>query len=283
MVMMETTILCLYPNPGKVLAPKMLSRSRFSLFAATTICAVLAFGYGSARFGLLQAASSVLPDSAVVPIAVAQEPAVKSTQFAPNYATDLLNLRRWQKEELIIHVSSPEAKHNPCGRDYAIAMQAGVALWKPHVNGILNVRFTEIADEADIRVSFVPKGTLPDGAIGRTEVTYRNRDNVIVSATVRIDRTLKSSLLAQVAAHEFGHAFGMEGHSVVKNDLMYARAHLPATITQRDANTLHLNYSLEAARADATPGVRSNVPDVARVGSRYSTATACSLPDNHVH
>jgi hypothetical protein len=70
----------------------------------------------------------------------------------------------------------------------------------------------------------------------------------------------------------------MEGHSEVKTDLMYARAHLPAAITQRDANTLHLNYSLEASRVDATPTVRTQVPDVARAGSRHTTAAACSLP-----
>lgn len=261
----------------------MLSRSRFTLLVGTALCAVTAFGFGSGRFGLLQAASSVLPDSTVAPIAVAKETAVKSTQFAPNYATDLLNLRRWQKDSLVIYVAAPDAKYNVSGLDYAGAMKEGVDLWNPHVSGILNVKFTENPDEADIRVSFVPKGTLPDGAIGRTEVTYRNRDNVIVSATVRIDRTLKSSLLAQVAAHEFGHAFGMEGHSEVKTDLMYARAHLPAAITQRDSNTLHLNYSLEAARADANPTVRGNVPDVARAGSSYTTAAACSLPGNHVH
>lgn len=256
----------------------MLLRSRFSLLAGTTLCAMVAFGSGSARFGLLQATSSVLPASASAPIAVAHEPAVSSSEFAPNYATDLLNLRRWQKSELVIYVTAPEAKHNPCNQNYVAAMHEGAGLWEPHINGILNVRFTDNIDEADIRVSFVPKGTLPDGAIGRTEVTYRNRDNVVVSATVRIDRTLKPSLLAQVAAHEFGHAFGMEGHSEVKTDLMYARAHLPAAITQRDANTLHLNYSLEAARADATPTVRPPMPGVARVGSRHTTAAACSLP-----
>ncbi|MBC7808951.1 MAG: hypothetical protein H7145_22690 [Akkermansiaceae bacterium] len=261
----------------------MLSRSRFSLFAGSTLCAVTALCAGFAQFGFLQAASSVLPDSAVAPIALAQEPAVQSTQFAPNYATDLLSLRRWQKDELVIYVAAPDAKHNPCGRDYAAAMKEGVALWNPHVDGILNVRFTENTDEADIRVSFVQKGNLPDGAIGRTEVTYRNRDNVIVSATVRIDRTLKSSLLAQVAAHEFGHAFGMEGHSVVKTDIMYARAHLPAAITERDANTLHLNYSLGAARTDATPTVRASVPGVARTQSSHTTAAACSLPGVHTH
>jgi hypothetical protein len=144
---------------------------------------MVAFGSGSARFGLLQATSSVLPASAPAPIAVAHEPAVNSSEFAPNYATELLNLRRWQKDELVIHVTAPEAKHNPIGRDYVDAMREGAGLWEPHANGILKVRFTDNINEADIRVSFVQKGCLPDGAIGRTEVTYRNRDNVIVSAT----------------------------------------------------------------------------------------------------
>lgn len=267
----------------KVPTSKMLSRSRFSLFVGATFCAVMAFCAGSARFGLLQAASSALPAAAVTPIAVAQEAAVNSSEFAPNYATDLLNLRRWQKDELVIHIAAPDSGRHPAGGSYVTSVQQGIALWNPHVNNILRVRFTENVNEADMRVSFVPKGSLPDGAIGRTEVTYRNRDNVIVSATVRIDKTLKPSLLAQVAAHEFGHAFGMEGHSVAKTDLMYARAHLPAAITERDANTLHLNYSLKAARADATPRLRDSIPGFASNGDGHTTAAACSLPATHVH
>jgi len=200
------------------------------------------------------------------------------TKFAPNYATDLLNLRRWQKDELVVYITVPDATENPDNYDYVTAIQQGASLWNPYLGGVLSVRFTDDPQEADIRVAFVDHGALPDGAIGRTEVTYRNRDNVIVGATMRIDRTLKTNLLSQVAAHEFGHAFGMEGHSVERGDLMYARAHLPAAITQRDANTLHLNYSLQAARTDAKPSTQVSGGSVASIDRGTHTVAACSLP-----
>lgn len=261
----------------------MLSRSPISFTVGIALFATTALCVAANPFGLLHASSSVLPYSPAASIKVAQQPAVTSTLFAPNYATDLLHLRRWEKNELVIYVVNPAPVQNPEGRDYAAAMRDGTNLWNPYLRNILTVRFTSNPEEANIRVSFVNKGTLPDGAIGRTEVTYRNRDNVIVGATVRIDRSLRSGLLAQVAAHEFGHAFGMEGHSVAKTDLMYARAHLPAAITERDANTLYLNYSLEATRADATPVATAAVPDVARIGKGHTTAAACSLPGEHSH
>lgn len=233
-------------------------------------------GAVTTRFGVLKASSDVLaPDTASSPVPAAPATTVA---FAPNYATDLLHLRRWQKSDLILYVEEPGKVNDARDHDHLAAMRKGAAIWNPYTNGILNVRFTENPAEADIRVTFVDKGSLPGGAIGRTEVTYRNRDNVIVSATVRVDRTLKSDLLAQVAAHEFGHAFGMEGHSVNRTDLMYARAHLPAAVTDRDANTLHLNYSLEAIRADAKPAAQPTQTGIVRAGHGYTTAAACSLP-----
>jgi len=232
--------------------------------------------------GLHHAGSNAIADADNGLLSLAPSPSAPAvpliTRFAPNYATDLLNLRRWQKDELVIFVTAPDTALNPDNYDYASAIQHGASLWDPYLGGALKVRFTDDPQEADIHVTFVDHGTLPDGAIGRTEVTYRNRDNVIVGATMRIDRTLKSNLLSQVAAHEFGHAFGLEGHSVERGNLMYARAHLPAAITQRDANTLHLNYSLQAARSDAKPSTQVAEGSVVSTDEGTRTVAACSLP-----
>ena len=265
----------------KGVAPLILSR--FRLVASVFLASVAAVGAAFVHNGSWQAASSELPASFVAAPAPVAAPrstvATASTRFAPNYATELLNLRRWQKDSLTIFVEQPAPAQDSTHRDYAADVRSGAALWSPYFGESVALRFTENAAEADVRVSFVNHGSLPDGAIGRTEVTYRNRDNVIVAATVRLDRSLKADMLAQVAAHEMGHAMGMEGHSVDKTDLMYARAHLPGAITTRDANTLHLNYSRVATRANARAAAQADTPDVASTGNGTTTTAACSLPE----
>ena len=243
---------------------------------------IFASGTTFAHYGLLQVASNELPTTVVAASATISPTTVISptTRFAPNYATDLLNLRRWKKDKIAIYVDQPAAAQNPIRRNYSLSVHTGAELWSPYLGDTVGVVFTENPANADVRVSFVNKGSLPDGAIGRTEVTYRNRDNVIVAATVRLDRTLQPELLAQVAAHELGHAFGLEGHSVNKTDLMYARAHLPGIITTRDSNTLHLNYSLDATRANARPAAQVAPQSVASWSKSGTTTTAaCSLPE----
>ena len=258
----------------------MLTVSRKKSLLGSVLAAILATGAigiaAAFSYSSLQcAASDAEPEGMIADAPAVTAPAAATpgtaTRFSPNYVTELLNLRRWQKKTLVVFVAAPDAARN-------MSVAQGAALWNPHIANLPSVRFTQVAAEADMRVSFVDHGSLPDGAIGRTEVMYRNRDNVIVGATMRIDRTLSSELLAQVAAHEFGHAFGLEGHSVDRTDLMYAHAHLPAAITVRDKNTLLMNYNQGAPRADAKSATLNAAPTVAANRAGVTTVAACCLP-----
>lgn len=205
-------------------------------------------------------------------------------RFVPNYSRDLNNARRWDRERLTVHVAAPAADSSAPYRDYEALVRKGAHLWAPFHQRFLSVDFVSDPRDADIRVSFVPAGSLPDGAVGRTEVTYRDRDNVLVAATVRIDWTLTDETVSQVSAHEMGHAFGLEGHSGSKDDLMYARVHLPAVVTDRDANTLGWNYALDARRATAAPSAQPHVASAASPSGLSTYAAACHIgEDSHDH
>lgn len=214
-----------------------------------------------------RAANSALPETmtANAPAVAKSSVSTPGTASATNYAAELLHLRSWEKRNLIVFVAAPDAARNA-------SVAQGLALWNPHLGDRLSLQFTQNPAEADIRVSFADHGSLPGGAIGRTEVMFRNTDNVIVGAAVRLDRTLPAELLTQVAAHEFGHALGMDGHSADKSDLMYTHAHLPAQVTERDQNTLRIKYA---------PFAPASAPRVAAKGSVIKgsviTAAACCL------
>lgn len=253
--------------------PRVLVSSVFAL-AAGLVTGLTAAGCSG------QAASSALRLAPGAPAAIVAkaDPSVvahaAALRYLPNYKDDLKNARRWDKETLAVHIALPPAGSGAPVRDYVALVKKGIALWRPFADEFVGVTLVDDPRDADIRVSFVPAGSLPDGAVGRTEVTYRDRDNVLVSATVRIDWTMTDETVSQVAAHEMGHAYGLEGHSASRDDLMYARVHLPAVITSRDANTLAWNYAFDARRASAAPSAQPRVASSA-AASGYSTFAAC--------
>jgi hypothetical protein len=149
-------------------------------------------------------------------------------------------------------------------------VQQAVDLWNSKVSQ--GIRFELVdASDADVKVRWVATGTLPSDAIGRTEVRFRNADQILISAAVSIEQSLPDAFQVQVIAHELGHSLGIEGHSTLQSDLMYANAHLPAVITARDQNTVLQAYDAGASRS-AQPGVSEAETSTAASAAQYNCA-----------
>lgn len=175
-------------------------------------------------------------------------------RFVPNYAGEITNLRRWPNASVTVRIVSPEAGDAVAAAEKTARVRKGMALWDEPTNRQIALEFTSDPN-ADITVTFVPSGSLNGTAVGETRVVYRAPAQVLVSATIAIDQSLDAETMTEVAAHELGHALGLEGHSSYPEDILYAHVHLPAQVTRRDANTLLANYGgAEAAGSRAVIG-----------------------------
>ena len=181
--------------------------------------------------------TSPTPTASATP--VASDPTV--TAFTPNYRTDLAAARRWDQSVVTVGFTPPAADSTGAVRDMTADVQQAINLWNSKVGQDITYQLTTSSD-ADIKIQWVGASSLPSDAIGRTVVQFRNADQVLFAANVSVDQTLPDSYQVQVITHELGHALGIEGHSTLQSDLMYANAHLPAAITTRDQNTVLQAY-----------------------------------------
>lgn len=167
--------------------------------------------------------------------------------FVPNYADRLQHLLTWQAFPVTVAFVH-DAHYTPQLQSIAVA---GFDQWVQAMGGAITYRVVPDLQLSSIQVRF--DDTAQSGA---TTLTFNG--SVMANAAMNIGiHGLAPGDIQCVAAHEFGHALGIDGHSDNPADLMYP-THVqgtPCQVSQRDVNTLKTGYcSLFLRNASAQPG-----------------------------
>lgn len=131
------------------------------------------------------------------------------------------------------------------------AAQAGFDQWVHATKNFVHYQVVTKPALAEVTVTFLPHESVPDqgGSCGHTSMAFLTL--TLNSASILLATTdVTPADLQATAAHEFGHALGIDGHSDDPADLMYvvltrSAADLPipsSAITVRDLNTLKVCY-----------------------------------------
>jgi len=117
------------------------------------------------------------------------------------------------------------------------------------------------AAEADIEVVFVDTLLKADGTeapgVGVTNYQFLIPDvsKILVGelkkSVAQVKANQADANLLDTTSHELGHSLGIEQHSPDSNDLLFATSLPPATITERDQNTLFFLYYSSTATGRA--------------------------------
>ena len=184
---------------------------------------------------------------------------------APDYAhaTGMGPLLHWARMPVRVRFA-PGGAATP---ERVQAARAGFNEWALMTLDVIRCQVVDDPQKADLVVRFDPAAFVPGhpGAVGHTELTHA--DSVLVAADMTLATGGAAAAdLTQTAAHEFGHALGINGHSDDPADMMYpsttrlilpdgtALPAPPRLVTTRDLNTLWLCYPALRPRPAAPPG-----------------------------
>lgn len=168
----------------------------------TLLVAAVLLGFGTCRStaqpsGILAAASCLRPLVRLAP--------------TPNYISRIKHAFAWKSFPLKVFFLRD--------RQYASAREAmarrGLSRWVIASEGLLDFVVTEDAGAADILVRFDSKTGNGLTQSGRDKA---GRHRAII--TIGVKPSAESDIEA-IAAHEYGHVLGIDGHSDSKRDLMY--------------------------------------------------------------
>lgn len=178
-------------------------------------------------------------------------------QAGTNYIDNVLfedNLIRWNNTHPITYSI---VSNSSISKDFESVTDKAFKQWSSATNGEFS--FKKITGNANIIIHIVY--TLPDDKLYTTRdssaVTIANITNdklnnmdIFVKSTDDRGYQFPNDKLYYLMLHQIGHALGIGGHSILKNDVMYYDGDLisdnmiPKNISQRDLNTLNLLYRM---------------------------------------
>jgi hypothetical protein len=171
------------------------------------------------------------------------------TSFTPNYADKVDHLLTWSTFPIRVYFVR-NANYTQILQDIAIS---GFDQWVQATGGAASYQVVNSAANANLTVAFDPTT-----ANGVTVLHFSGLNLNSADMTIGI-KNIGAQDIECVAAHEFGHALGIDGHSDQQSDLMFP-VHIvgaPCPLTQRDVNTLETGYCHLFGRSDK----RRSVPE----------------------
>jgi hypothetical protein len=164
-----------------------------------------------------------------------------NSTYSPNYATAAGTLQHWEGFPLRVFLGATDS------RTRALTLR-GFNQWVAATNNRVRYEIVNTSGGADISVSF--NQYEPDGKnLGVTTTYYFEGQSTIERAEIVFyyypfdSRSDAEEVNQSVAAHEFGHALGIGGHSPSRTDLMFPSATGGLEeVTTRDLNTLLTAY-----------------------------------------
>ena len=185
---------------------------------------------------------------------VAVNRSIINEKFPGNYIDRSLKsgeLVRWNPSTFPLHVYVEDNPELP--EYFNITVKKAFSEWQKVSDNFITFSFTEDEDYADIKCFFpADYRSENDGQRMISGVTNFQFDNdklkyaAINFASYDMDNKFRTKdALYSTALHEIGHALGIAGHSVNKEDIMFpVTQHGKAKISQSDISTLKLIYSI---------------------------------------
>ncbi len=189
--------------------------------------------------------------------------------FAPNYARgpEMTALLRWPKLPVRVWFDTSAVAYTDERKKLVCD---GFDLWAKGTGGVIRYIVVTNEKEAQMHIKFLPGPSIEGDphSIGRTGTRFR--DGVLKFGFMEIaTQGAESQELTETAAHEWGHALGLNGHSENPNDLMYSNAIRyvagPGVIlpprprrapSERDINTIKTAYA-DLFVVQSKPSVKS--------------------------